>query len=351
MAHWSLIVDSSQKQSRVGIFRFFRFFCCLLSHELTLFLGCPMNTVNSLKRVVAIVLAVAAIGPTSSMAADIPAVFTCVLRPQERVRIPAQRSGVVDTFLQVGDMASKDSVVASLRTEQLELDGKRIAAELESLDLGRKNTARTERFEAIVEEKTFELGQLKQFAKKFDLPALERTRVESELRQATADAANSRTELLQAQADYEAKLMEMAISKLAMKDSQLATPFDALVNRTLKYSGEWVQEGEAVMELVRIDELEVVVKISFDQLPPSEALGANFVVRVGSSPDAPLHTSSVTITRIQADTDVTGIYFGFGKLTNPPSVSETGQKTWQLMPGLGGTAELVEMNTPETDAI
>ena len=53
------------------------------------------------------------------------------------------------------------------------------------------------------------------------------------------------------------KTVELQLSKLALEERQVAAPLDGLIVQVYRHEGEWVQPGEKVVRMVRIDRLRV----------------------------------------------------------------------------------------------
>lgn len=265
--------------------------------------------------------------------------IACVLQPLDQIAAPAERDGVVEVVTcRVGSLLDEGELVATLKRRKPELERDKLVAEVEALRIASENHDKVAHHEAIMEEKRLELSKLDEFGRRFDLPALERARVDSALKQATADARSSQSELDQAAAEREGKSAELSLAELTLEVSRIEAPFDCAINRIYKRTGEWVNEGEPIAELVKMDELEVVFKLPYDAMPPSKALGATLALRVIGPAGELIHKTTTRVTRLQPQTDISGLYLGFGSVANKRVRTASGESYWLLMPGLEAIA-------------
>ena len=268
-----------------------------------------------------------------------PETVECVLRLSEHASLPAERNGVVKTVhCHVGTAFEANQLITSLKVKKAELEKKKLLAELNGLALARENYALKAKFDEIVKEKKFELKQLRLFEEGFPLPELEKVRVVSQMNQAKADSENATTERLQAESEYEAKLAEVELAEIAIQVSEIRAPFAGVVTKVLRQPREWVEEGDALVEIARMDNLEVVFKIPFELHHPSQLVGTSFQLRLIDRKRVVVHEAILEIERVQMLTDSTGLYLAFAELPNVRVPGTKNTRSWLLMPGLTGEA-------------
>ena len=106
--------------------------------------------------------------------------------------------------------------------------------------------------------------------------------------QAQLDAANTR--LLAAQAKLSAAEAQRGLAKLAVRNANVAAPFDGLVARRFVSAGDHVSEGEKLFDLVALDPIEVEFHLT-ERDSARVAVGHPVEVRVTPYPDEVFHAT------------------------------------------------------------
>jgi len=169
-------------------------------------------------------------------------------------------------------------------------------------------------------------------ARGFKVPQLEMTRAESELQQAVAEKSGATGELSQFHSEAEAKLKEIDLLQFDLQESSIQCKYDGAIAQVQKHVGEYIQKGETIAELYRLDRLAGAVLIRRDQLAPEDAIGVagKFVIEGADGK----REFDITIQRIFPRVDVDGKYRAFVDLEN----EQNDDGKWRLLPGLVGTA-------------
>ncbi len=80
--------------------------------------------------------------------------------------------------------------------------------------------------------------------------------------------------------DAKVKLAELEAAQIGIEQRQILAPFDGTVVEIFRHQEEWVQAGEPIIRLIRLDTLKVEGYVYFDDYDPSEIDGCEVTVDV-----------------------------------------------------------------------
>ena len=194
---------------------------------------------------------------------------------------------VVELLVREGDTVKQGQPLARLRTSslQLQLAGAQAELTLRQQELAElENGATLEelaqsraRMEAALASKSFTSWKYKQVA---DLFAQGQAATESDLQQSLADSQRDQQLYLQAKALYDLTIRGPRPERIAQAQAQLLVqqrrvdvlddqilrhtieaPFAGHVTKEHTELGQWLREGEAVVQLVQLSEVDVVIPV------------------------------------------------------------------------------------------
>ena len=194
-------------------------------------------------------------------------------------RLLARQSGMVSAiingpveafFVEVGDRVERGQVVAVLHANS---------------HRARRDLAAGELAEArgTLETKKAELGLAAQ-----ELKRLERLKKSAAFSQARYDDARqnvviARAEVTRAEAAILSATADLEAKEIDLDNTNIRAPYNGVVTRRLTEAGSYVQVGEAVLELVAADSLEVEVDVPYQRLSGvSIGDGVDFALDDGS---------------------------------------------------------------------
>lgn len=178
----------------------------------------------------------------------------------EQVVVPAEEAGVIETALvKVGDLVKEGDLLARINDSEVQLERRRAQLEMEIAELRSKNdvTIRYSRKSSEVLEAELKRSQ--------DAVALVKTAVsKTELDRQRLAVEKAELEIEQAQMDldeqalnHQLKTNEYALATRAVERRQIHSPLAGKVVEVSKHRGEWVEPGNQVFRIVRIDRLRV----------------------------------------------------------------------------------------------
>ncbi len=203
-----------------------------------------------------------AAGQTTSIAqaqtvnpGDAIVVPECRIHIVNELSLSSERSGILDFVTPQGTFVKQGQVIAQLR-DAIARASYSIAEREASNDI-----------EIRFAKKAGELAQLKyERAQKAD-QELSGTVTEFELRELRLAAERSLLQLQQAEHQFAISYLKKQEQLGLLKSFQITAPFDALIRVAHEKPGEYVREGDVVLEIVNDEMIRVDGYVNLDDLP------------------------------------------------------------------------------------
>jgi multidrug efflux pump subunit AcrA (membrane-fusion protein) len=232
---------------------------------------------KAMRRIVFILTVLSAVlVPTVLRAADTVTLPNCLLSLDAEVQVPAQEPGVlVKIPVHEGQQVTTGELLAQIDdiVPRAQYDVARF-----KLDVAKKQA--TDNIEVLYAEAGFRHADSKV---RRDAAANARTpnTVTDELvDEHRLDREKFRLSIDKAKKDLEVNVLQQGVSEAELRAAkanidrrQIVSPLDAMVVELTRREGEWVQPGDTVMRLVRIDLLRVQGFLSSKEYRPSEIQG------------------------------------------------------------------------------
>lgn len=172
-----------------------------------------------------------------------------------RALVATQAEGYVVEFeLIEGDTVRKGDVLARLDTELAALEVDQARALLVAA-------------EGLVKQRTAEADNEERNRDRILRLASSNSASESERDEAETNAVAARAMLSQAEADVAAAKAALALAERRLRDKTIVAPFNAAVIATDTELGEWLDQGDTVVELIALDALEARIDVPERLLP------------------------------------------------------------------------------------
>lgn len=253
----------------------------------------------------------------------------------DRIDVSSPVEGVIKTISgRVGTPTIKGELLVQLDTERRVMELSASENEYRALKIKSENNSREKTGEARERSARVNLQKLQEVTTRYQVsvPALEMTRAESQLKEATFEKLGARKESSQFQYEARASFDQMKLLKFDLNKSSIEAKYDGTIARIEKHPGEFVQAGETIAELYRMDRLSGVVLINRDQLAPEEAIGVTGQLQIKNKDQKSSY--EISIVRILPRLDVDGKYRAFVEFDNEKSSAGN----WRLLPGMTGKA-------------
>lgn len=257
----------------------------------------------------------------------------------DRVTVAAHTNGFIHRIpVRSGDLVQSDDLIVEFDTTKLELQLR--AAENEHEALVAKARNRGEELASLAREKAAKLNvdKLSEVKSQYGqvVPQLEMTRAQSELEETTAQKESAIVSRRQFAKEAEAKKNELQMIQLDINKSKIYGQFDGVIASVLKYSNDFVERGEPIAEVYRMDVLSGVLLVDQNKLPPVNAVGMPVRVVIQSTDEEPVDLS-VEILRVFPRIDVDGKYMAYVEIRNE---LDPISRRWKFRPGMVGQATI-----------
>lgn len=204
------------------------------------------------------------------------------IRAVRRTDVASHEGGrVVELLVEEGDRVQQGDVLARLDARRLTIQLETVVAEkavAEALKLQREAEARIWRDEVASLENAMSQGGA-------NLKELSDARTNLAAAEAALAQAERQIPVIDARADYLA-------TRLA--DMEIAAPFTGVVTARLAQVGEWVGEGESVVQLVDVDTLDAWLTIDQRYLPAVSGLDPQVTIEPATG-NGPIELRSIRL--------------------------------------------------------
>lgn len=170
--------------------------------------------------------------------------------------VATQEPGLVlELDLELGDTVEAGEIIARLDDDRARLEVQRWEARIEA------DNALVEQREAEKDRAERDLGRIQQLATRASAG-------ESELDQARTEVQSRKAQLSEAKATLRTSQAELALAKRTLEDMTIRAPFDGRVVSKLTEAGQWVGQGDGLVTIVSLTQLEARADI------PERSVGA-----------------------------------------------------------------------------
>jgi macrolide-specific efflux system membrane fusion protein len=220
--------------------------------------------------------------PRSAASASVLEVPSVLVTLVEQVSVPARESGVLATIaVDEGHLVEEDQLLARLDDAEVQLEKRKAEIDLEIARKKSENDVKV-RFarkaaEVAQNEYNRSLESRRAFRSSVTDSALERDRLTWE--RAVLDVEQSEHEFAVEELTAQLKENDLAVAVRNVERRQILSPIAGVVVEVNRRRGEWVQPGEQVCRILRIDRLRAEGFLSADEIPGNLS-GARAVLRV-----------------------------------------------------------------------
>lgn len=226
-------------------------------------------------------LATAAFGPGAA-GRDVP-VEHCLVSLIEEAQVPAQEPGVLmkipvreGSQVRQGDLLAQiDDTRAHMQQRVAELEFK-VANEQATNDINVRYAAAA----AKVAEAEYEEGLEANSKVTGTVPQAEIRRLLLTWRRSELQIEQAQLELRVAALQSEVRQAEVEAAALNIERRRITAPLDGVVVKLQRHVGEWVEPGDPVFHVIRMDRLRIEGFLNASQYAPGEIDGQPVTVRV-----------------------------------------------------------------------
>lgn len=202
----------------------------------------------------------------------------------EHVDAPARVAGLLSTVaVSEGAMVSADQLLAQVEDDDARLARDRAKLELQVAGREAENDVSVRFARKSAEVAAAELRRavdsVEKYQKSISASEIDRLRLTAEQAALEIEQAEHDLDLARLKRDLAAKSLDTAEADLARH--RLVAPFDGVVVDLQRSAGEWVEPGQTVLRLLRIDRLRVEAFLDAGQVS-AEAVGQAATLRIAA---------------------------------------------------------------------
>lgn len=272
----------------------------------------------------------------------------CVVSLIDHVELPAQEEGILKELnVKEGELVKADQIVGKI--EDADAQARKKATEFKIAVAYEKATNRSEVEVAykIIDLAAAEYDESVAINKRSpgSIPEqqLRRQRVQKDKAVLDANVADMNFKI--AGLDHEVAKVDLEAVKNELERRTIRAPFDGVVVQLYRQKSEWLQPGEPVLRVVRMDRLRVEGFLNADEYAPEQIQNARVVIKVNLV-DGQEATFEGKMDFVSPLVEATGDYRVWAEVENRPG---RGGYPWLLRPG--SEAEmLIELKRTTTTA-
>ncbi len=198
-------------------------------------------------------------------------VESALLRLTQQVEVPARAQGVISAIhVSEGDSVEQGTLLAQMDDVEARLMEGRAAIELQ---LNKEKVTNDVAIRSAQRAVAFNQAEFKRVERasrdtpgSITISEIEEVRFRAE--QAKLDLEKAQHERRQDQLSADLKAKELELSQYSIDVRKILAPINGVVVEVLRQPGEWVEPGEKVLRIVRMDRLRAEGMVHIRDLPP-----------------------------------------------------------------------------------
>lgn len=258
----------------------------------------------------------------------------CLLMVVDQAELGAKRTGRIRrVHARLGEQVPRGAVVFELEPKKAQANVALAFAELEQARTEAENPWKVRAAEVELQKAMKESELLDRIGR---VPFLEQFRAEKAREKSDAELHGAETERSVLQFNARSKEAALEVAKIDAEAMVTKSPFAGSVVRELKYEGEWAQQGDSIVKLIRMDKLMLQGIVNVADLAPHRAPGAVATAEFKIAGGFPVALRDLVISGAAPEVDLDGNYLVWTFVTNVKEKDRQGRPQWVLRPGMTG---------------
>lgn len=256
----------------------------------------------------------------------------------DEIDVPAREAGVIKVLgVEMGTRVQKGQQIGGIDDLDAQARLKAAMSELEAAQAQAESEASVKEAQAMVEIAEAEYENSKEIDKQLDdaVSRFELRRLEATAKRARYRAEVARVDQHVAQLALSGRAAALERVQYELERRKIIAPIDGVVVRKFRDAGEWVNAGDPVVQLVRMDRLRAEALVMAEDFTPQELMGAEVKLTVPIKRGVTRQVVA-KITFVSPQVSAGGRFAVFAEFDNP---QENGY--WMIRPGMNAEAELV----------
>ena len=186
-----------------------------------------------------------------------------------QVIVPAEEAGVIDAaMVKEGDLVKEGEILARIGDAEAQLERRKAQLEMEIAELRSKNDVNIRYARKSSEVLAAELKRSQDAVAlvKTAVSRTERERQQLAVEKAELEIEQAQMDMKEQELNHQLKVNEYALATRSVERRQIRSPIAGKVVEVSKNRGEWVEPGNQVFRIVRIDQLRVKGYVNINQI-------------------------------------------------------------------------------------
>jgi multidrug efflux pump subunit AcrA (membrane-fusion protein) len=210
------------------------------------------------RRTLSVVLLLTGVSCAPALASDDVQVNSVLVKLSEQVEVPARVAGVLAKIsVREGDMVAQSAPVAQIEDADAQLEKRRAQIELagasKQADSDVKVRYAKKSLEVAEAELRRALDSQKRLAQSVSESELDRLRLLAQ--KSSLEIEQAKLELELARSERDLKENDLQVAEHDINQRRVTAPLAGFVAQVNRHAGEWVQPGQAILRILRLDRL------------------------------------------------------------------------------------------------
>jgi multidrug resistance efflux pump len=206
-----------------------------------------------------------------------------VVKVAQEIKLPAEEAGVlVHLTVREGEQIRASQVIGQIDSKEAEMQREASRAAYESAYEKWRDDVEIKyaKAQAAVAKATYELNLESNRLSPGAVTKVELNEKKLDWDRAELGIEKSQHDKTLASLDCKTKMAELKAAELGIQKRIVKAPFDGVVEEIKRHQNEWVQPGDAILTLLRMDTMHVEGAIEQDKYDPHEIQGCDVTVDV-----------------------------------------------------------------------
>ncbi|MEZ6091485.1 MAG: HlyD family efflux transporter periplasmic adaptor subunit [Pirellulaceae bacterium] len=271
----------------------------------------------------------------------------CLLLALDQVDVAARRDGVLTTLnVRMGDDVSSQELLFQINDEEAHIRLQIAMSKLQQATQAAENRWDIQTAEIELRKSAKEVELLEHAG---GTPYLERFRALSNKRKNEAELRRFEALHQEKESAKQVAEAELQVARADLDQRETMSPVSGTVVKQYRHVGEYCRQGEAVVKILRMDQLMLQAMANIRDIPPHKIVGMKGSVAFQFGDESPIERAGLTITRCSPEVDLDGNYLIWTIIENQQRPSINGQQQWLLRPGISGTLT-IDISTPNVES-
>ena len=262
----------------------------------------------------------------------------------DHVDVPARQPGVLsDVPLRRGTAIEKNRPLAKLDDRRARMNYEIARRDSEIARQQAENKLPTKLKQTIAGYATKEYEMNAQLARnsRGAVSQLQLQTSKSAMEQATIDAQNSLAEEKQLAVTLQAQLEKEKLAKLELDHCEILAPLNGVVANIHRRPGEWVNAGDTIVTMVRMDRLRIETLMHPSDITPQQIVSCRARVSIQLSEENQYTVPECRIYMAGAEIEPDGRYLVAVEIENEFATDSFNQKSWLVRPGMTAHVDIL----------